>query len=145
MPTNYLQLRQGMQEDEDQLAAFGTEIDEEVDEEEISETLQEVEGGLGDEDKDPLQVKGLRGIRGGAYYSKYRNKGCRNWHGEKGSRRNDFDLYNHVDKSYCKRQFDKLKHQCYGYEYSKNGKCEVWRVPIYYVEYVNGLDCYVKH
>ena len=42
---------------------------------------------------------------------------------------------------------------CYGYEFQKNpsswlgyGKCEVWKVPIdkLKLEYVNGLDCYIK-
>jgi hypothetical protein len=83
---------------------------------------------------------------GGVSYSSYRNKGCRNYHGDKGSSHYDYDLYHHVDHDFCRSKCDYLGQHCYGYEYdSYSKKCEIWKVPIYSVEYVHGLDCYIKH
>lgn len=78
-------------------------------------------------------------------YSKYRNKGCRTYHGGKGSSHHEFDLYYHVSRATCERKCNGLGRHCYGYEYSHSGKCEVWRVPIHKTQYVNGLDCYIRH
>ena len=103
-----------------------------------NDTLEEVEDEL---DGDEGMQRGFRL----ASYSKYSSKGCRNYHGDNGSSHHDYDLYRHVDRHFCKSKCNKLGHQCYGYEYSHSGKCEVWRVPIYYVEYVHGLECYIKH
>lgn len=79
-------------------------------------------------------------------YYKYHGKGCRNKHGDKGSKHHDFDLYFHKSRHFCESKCNNLGHKCYGYEYAfHDEKCEIWRVPIYDVEYVKGLDCYVKN
>lgn len=57
-------------------------------------------------------------------YSKYRNKGCRTYHGGKGSSHHEFDLYYHVSRATCERKCNSLGRHCYGYEYSHSGKCE---------------------
>ena len=78
-------------------------------------------------------------------YHKYEHKGCRNSHGGKGSKHHEFDLHYHFSSSSCKRKCNSLGRQCYGYEYSSHDmKCEVWRVPVKHVQYVHGLDCFVK-
>jgi len=80
-----------------------------------------------------------------SYYRKKENKGCRNYQGKRGRSGKDYDLYNHVSKSYCESKCDGLSH-CYGYEYSSHdSKCEIWRVPIRHVQFVHGLDCYIKN
>jgi hypothetical protein len=79
------------------------------------------------------------------HYFKYKNKGCRNTHGEKGSKHHEFDLYLHKTRHFCESKCNDLDYGCYGYEYGfHNEKCKIWRVPIYDVEYVKGLDCYIK-
>ena len=88
--------------------------------------------------------------RGGSFnhkgnsYHKHWNKGCRTFHGDKGSSYNDYDLYDYVDKHFCKHKCDSLGDYCHGYEYSNSGRCEVWKSPIHEVGYSYGRDCYKK-
>jgi hypothetical protein len=80
------------------------------------------------------------------YYYKYPRKGCRNKHGQKGSEHHEFDVYFQKSRHSCESKCNKLGYECYGYEFGVHDKkCEIWRVPIYDVEYVKGLDCYVKN
>lgn len=86
-----------------------------------------------------------RGWGQASYYKQYRDKGCRDNHGGKGHKGHDYDLYRHSTHDYCKSKCDGLGNHCYGYEYSSQShKCEIWRVPIHYVDYVHGLDCFIK-
>eukprot|EP01083_Nonionella_stella_P093130 260845_1 len=101
------------------------------------DTLEKVDDELAGNDRDRQ--------RGLASYNKHWNKGCRNYHGGKGSSGHDYDLYRHATHDYCKSKCNGLGHKCHGYEYdSHNRKCEVWRGRIQYVQYVHGLDCYIK-
>jgi len=79
-------------------------------------------------------------------YRKYEHKGCRNSHRGKGSSHHEYNLYYHFSSSSCKSKCNSLGRDCYGYEYhSDDKKCEVWKVPVKHVQYVHGLDCYIKN
>ena len=117
----------------------GDDGDYEDDDDETSESIDEEPGG----NYDGMRTRGWSGNY--SPYNKYHNKGCRTHYGGKGSSGHEYDLYRHVSRDYCESKCNGKGSYCYGYEYDSYGKkCEVWKVPIKKVQYVHGLNCYIK-
>ena len=78
----------------------------------------------------------------------FEHMGCRTSDGKKGSKwTGQFDIFNNVSRDTCKTKCLGSERVCFGYEYSSHWKrCEVWKVHIDSIklEYVDGLDCYIK-
>lgn len=98
-------------------------------------------------DKYELDEGDEEGGHGEVHFEKFEDRGCRTNYGRKGSAGNEYYLYRHVSKNTCKNKCIHLGSECYGWEYSSGGKCEVWKVPInkYKLAHVHDLDCYIKY
>ena len=79
-------------------------------------------------------------------FQKFEGMGCRASDGRKGSQyTGEFDLYQRVDMDSC-RIICLGDDLCHGFEVSRQGRCEIWKVSIdeFQLVQVNRLDCHIK-
>ena len=85
-----------------------------------------------------------------ATFQTFSDMGCRTKYSAKGFEGIEYDLYLQETIDTCKSKCLSRGDGCFGFEYgtlsSDQGRCEIWKRPIdeYRLEYVHGLNCYIK-
>ena len=90
-----------------------------------------------------IGARGAQAQRRRNSYDRYSNRGCRNRNGGQGWNGNGWSWYPDISRRACQNKCNNLGENCFGYEYGHR-HCEVWKTPIFSVEFVSGLDCYVR-